>query len=85
MTLGKNILKNFLQPLDSKSTAKMVKKQLFSPKSRPGACLAVCLIFWPISAWRAYKLHAYKKKCVCKIERWRWVDKCRWIRSEIDR
>ena len=40
------------------------KKTNFSSKSQPGACLAVCLIFWPISAWRAYKLRAYKKK-VC--------------------
>ena len=37
------------------------KKTNFSSKSQPGACLAVCLIFWPISAWRAYKLRAYKK------------------------
>ena len=40
------------------------KKTNFSSKSQPGACLAVCLIFWPISAWRAYKLRAYKKKSV---------------------
>ena len=40
------------------------KKTNFSSKSQPGACLAVCLIFWPISAWRAYKLRAYKKKNV---------------------
>ena len=44
------------------------KKTNFSSKSQPGACLAVCLIFWPISAWRAYKLRAYKKKvCIEEI------------------
>ena len=64
MKLEENIFKNFLQPMDSKSTAKIIKKKKFSPKSQPGACLAVCLIFWPISAWRAYKLRAYKKKGV---------------------
>ena len=63
--IGKiNIFKNFLVPLDSKSTAKKNEKTTFSPKSQPGECLAVCLIFVPISAWSAYKLRAYKKKCV---------------------
>ena len=38
------------------------KKKFLSPKSQPGPCLAACLIFWPISAWCAYKLRAYKKR-----------------------
>ena len=38
------------------------EKTIFLSKSQPGACLTVCLIFLPISAWRAYKLRAYKKK-----------------------
>ena len=63
MKLEENIFKNFLQPLDSKSTAKIIKT-IFSQESQPGACLAVCIILWPISAWRAYKLRAYKKKSV---------------------
>ena len=45
------------------------KKTNFSSKSQPGACLAVCLIFWPISAWRAYKLRAYKKTRPIAISR----------------
>ena len=44
------------------------KKTNFSSKSQPGACLAVCLIFGPISAWRAYKLRAYKKKVCTRFE-----------------
>ena len=44
------------------------KKTNFSSKSQPGACLAVCLIFWPISAWRAYKVRAYEKKGVIMPE-----------------
>ena len=65
---GKILVKIFFCDITITKVLENTRKIFFLPKSQPGACLAVCLIFWAISAWRAYKLRAYKKKCVDRYQ-----------------
>ena len=64
---GKILVKIFFCNIWITKVLENNRKIFFPPKSQPGACFAVCLIFLPISLWRPYKLHAYKKiLCIAK-------------------